>query len=1050
MKHWTRQPYEQHRHLWSTSDSSTRRQRSGNTPSDEASSEELATPLLQQQAAQHIALAHACPSWRHPRGSASFGAIHPPDGAMPVHTPLALPALPDAPGMAGTQSLMPWAPQPRLPGDMAAEITQNQRHRVALTVHNKSVVYGLWALTAIGQVILASVSAGAGVGGQASPAPAFLRSFFSFYDGFIVNSDHRYAHRDYQKVQGLLEQALEDWRTMARQVNGQPLDEASEQLLAATRYAVTLLAEVLSGIESTFLTIPQAKLLKAHRDLSLAAEDKWLERQRLPDTVLNAPQRAALDQEMHDLLDQLHALPHLRHPPATRRDLKRLQLEVRQGERRIRRLEKTAPHDPQLTALRAEQADRQHRLDQLRPFFSRGQGIALLGDPRDMGPRQLVEMRDWEINKITVPASVASTLTGLIVSNLHLGALASQGTGIAGSLLGLLLTPISFRFAELDMEVAQRERLSTAAGIRRVFGRLAHAVALKNNIVGESAQATIGRYLVDNQITTLRGEFKAHKQTQWYTGIRALRAQCVFLVTTPVAAIVLGSVALALIIVANVATAGLVSVVGLGITAAVLAPFYASIWHRLRKAKQAKDHDKQQLRIEQHLQKVLGTDYTQWIYTLSDTEFDRRMQVARLSAPKGLRQGLERQALLKHNKFVAIECLSRDLLGAAQQAGLKGEAVRECFAAQMLRKMGMSDDDVDYLRTCLPHCRDEQHYLSVCRSTIAAKVYKTRHFQSDRLPFHKRAASVEDTHQALLALLDDPAHAGLRQDLIGATSRDALHPWGAATTQKRLNREERLARFRAALLEKNIDPDDLERFRTERTAFHMDLSDQVTTTATTATTTITTTTTTTTRVMGHQLQWLLEVLIDPSEHVPSPRYLQPLAQAPQVQAPLMGHEVLVGAIQEVGHTKLKPWLVRELEGSSFRTPNPMGTAGQFLKRIDQRPELIDEVLIALKAWKLRELDKLPGPPTTPPGFNSMDDWLLAALRERIDHSLKLSEGIEASLADGHKHQGKRLHRHLADGYLAAKACAQRQEALMNGTATALHPVTGFQRWIPVE
>ncbi|WP_337179702.1 hypothetical protein, partial [Hydrogenophaga borbori] len=76
---------------------------------------------------------------------------------------------------------------------MAAEITQNQRHRVALTVHNKSVVYGLWALTAIGQVILASVSAGAGVGGQASPAPAFLRSFFSFYDGFIVNSDHRYA-----------------------------------------------------------------------------------------------------------------------------------------------------------------------------------------------------------------------------------------------------------------------------------------------------------------------------------------------------------------------------------------------------------------------------------------------------------------------------------------------------------------------------------------------------------------------------------------------------------------------------------------------------------------------------------------------------------------------------------------------------------------------------------------------------------------------------------------------------------------------------------------
>ena len=75
----------------------------------------------------------------------------------------------------------------------------------------------------------------------------------------------------------------------------------------------------------------------------------------------------------------------------------------------------------------------------------------------------------------------------------------------------------------------------------------------------------------------------------------------------------------------------------------------------------------------------------------------------------------------------------------------------------------------------------------------------------------------------------------------------------------------------------------------------------------------------------------------------------------------------------------------------------MGTAGQFLKESDRNPEVTDDVLDALKAWKLRELQKLNGKPTVPPGYHSLDNWLLDALECTIAQCQKVSAGARFGL-----------------------------------------------------
>ena len=977
-------------------------------------------PSKEQQAAIDIATAHAQRA-SQATGDGSGGASHaipgvPLPSQAPLVMPAAMPALPAVPVPA--KSLLPWAPKPVPQGETAVEIGQNVRHRAALTAHNKGLVYGVWGLAFLAHAIVAGVSAGGvALDSNASRVLTLSRSVFSLYDLYSADSDFRYAKRDYKKAHSLHNKALASWRTMAEQVDGQPLDELSEQLLAASRHMVGLLADMLSGFESAYLPTAAANRLKAQRELSLTAEDQWLARRRLPDTVDNHDKRATLQEAMDKTLAHLDTLPkpiamldtkRPSKPRINRRDYQAMQRKRRADARKIRKIEKegaTHPDHAQLDTLQKEQAKQQGELQRLKAFFSKGKGPALFLPPGDLGLKELARLRDDTLTRANQPLIVGSMIAGLMAQYLPMATEAlAQGVGFGSGVLSVLLTPLNLWFSALDAEVAKREVLNAASASRIDHKGLQYAVALRCSLKGVSHQASIGHFVIDNQISALHHDIKRQLASKMYGAIRGLKAQIMFLGVTPVVGVVLGGAALGLFIAGNLATGGIVGAAGLVLAGAVLGPYFLTVRWRLQQAKKDKNEDKKNQRIEQHLREVLGPDYTRWIYTLSGPEFDRRMQAVKSSAPEKLRKGLEPNALLKHNHAVSTEWFSRELLHAAQRARDEGTPVPATYASQLLVRMGMSETEVQFLQTCLPLCSSDEHYLTVCRATIASKIYKIKVYRPDRLPHHKPAASLQDTEQVLVSLLGDPEHAGLLQELLAASSRDALNPSGALTTQGRLLREEQLAKLRSALLIQGVSVDDLKRFRSDRPTHGLNLPHQP--------------------LKGYKLQWLLDVLIDPSQHVQAPRPVQPLTQVPELTAPLLGYEVLAGAIQQVGHEKVKSSVVRWLEGPDYRTPNPMGTAGQFLKERDRNPELTDDVLDALKAWKLRELQKLNGKPTVPPGYHSLDNWLLDALEGTIAQCQKVSAGVQTLNAEGEK-RGRKLQRRHNDLAVAARQCKQR-------------------------
>ncbi len=904
--------------------------------------------------------------------------------AQPTHqTPPVPPAAP------ATKSLVQWAPPPMAPGDMPADIRYTLEHSPGFTTQQKTMAYGLWCLVVVVRTIAAGVGGGAA---EASPFLSLAHSAMGIYDAACGVNDQGIAKDKYEKAQQVHQQALAHWRQLAAQVDAQPLDEASEQMLAASRHLVVLLAQILDGYESAYFSIAKAKRLKAQRDLSLAGEDKWLERQRVPDTPANAARRAQLGQELKDTLSQLQALPQT--AGTKHRDLERLQHRLRARARQIKRLE-AQPHPlrpavaADLHALRQDQARQLDEFKRLKPFFNKSQGPVAFLNPSDIGTKALVALRDEGLNKITQPAVLLGVVANFTLQNLPVSELVLHGAGIGFSMLNVLLTPATFAYAHYDMEFAKRGHTAAQKQDRQMYRDLERMVSLKGALSGHSTEATVGRYLAENRLRTLLQGHKQFKRDKLFLFWRSFRSQMTFFTIAPATAVV-GSAALGFYIAGNVATAGALGIATAAVAGLSLAILLAAVALRCRLAKLAKDEDKLKLRTVRHLQAVLGPDGVHGLYTLSAEDFDRRMQPVIASAPKGLRRELTRERLLKDNKFFAVEWCSQELLRGAQKAAREQGPVADSWARQMLLQLGLPEADANHLQTCRPLCTDDAHYLDICRKTIAAQLFNGSLRPDERLPHRQSPVGLQASAQVLLDQLKAQKHAALSRRVDKAKSADALLPRSAPHGKELL--EEQLAQLRADLLIGHVDQQGLVELR--KTVNDKD-----------------------------PMAWLLDALIDPARQGQAPNPLKAPAQAPVVPAPLLSYEMLDRAIKYVGRQN-ESEVIRYFKGNAL-TPNPMGTAREFLAR--QSPERIDQVLAALADWKRGELQKTDGQPTVPPGYPSMDAWLLAAMNGIRAQCLQVANGIQIQDDKGQQH-GKKLQRRLDDWSNAAQLCAQHLQA----------------------
>jgi membrane protein implicated in regulation of membrane protease activity len=476
------------------------------------------------------------------------------------------------------------------------------------------------------------------------------------------------------------------------------------------------------------------------------------------------------------------------------------------------------------------------------------------------------------------------------------------------------------------------------------------------------------------------------------------------------------------------ATGGILLGVAGAVALTVAALYYGSIaYRRLQSKRHDKDPAKKRQAAMEHVREVLGRERAHQLMTASPSQAQQLLEEVQASAPKGLRKLLQPRALLDNNEHMVSSWAAEEIRRAQQHT--KDGHIPPSLVQEMAVKLTLPAELVQYLLSCRQWCESNEAYYQTCYRTILATVFKAKVYEANRLPYQKPATAPKAAKNTLYGLLSEPQHAALLQQVQHAPSPQALHPAHITDAQERLDTEERLAALRSGLLQAQVDSDDLHRLLHRMIGDVSFAGDLVVPPIGT--------------VSADKLRWLLVALSDPLRDTQA----QPLPAAPvalPVPAPLVSYTVLDEAIKRAGNEERPAWASKP-DNAGYRTPNPMGTAKQYLEKpTAARTEAILRALtkLLLKFEKVEVDGKTIERPIVPDDHDSLQAWQLAILKDIQQQS----EAIGGHLEEGSdKHKTRKAATTRVNRWAdAAKTCATyvQKQLLLETSAQHLVMLNG--------